>query len=138
MLEEMGARRKRLRLSMGDRGQSLFEFLILSGLVIGSLGMVLRPWMAEAAPWGFAVPVLFLAGHVLMEMRRQQAMRAANDDAAEKIQRNYDWASVLWGLFCALAGIAAFIIAFSAEPAPPEQPEGWSPPESSVSVDILP
>lgn len=139
MVEEMGARRRRLRLSLGDRGHSLFEFLLLSGLMIGSLGLVLRPWMVEAAPWGLAIPVLFLAGHLLLETRRQGAMRAAaSEEAAEKLRRGYDWASVLWGLFCALAGVAAFIIAFSAEPAPPEQQDGWAPPESSVSVDILP
>ena len=135
MFEEMGARRRRLREAFGDRGQSIFEFLIMSGLALGSLGLFVRPWMAEAAPWGFALPPAYLAGYVLIERRRQRASAGAAD--AEQVRRNYDWATLLWSLACALGGAAAFMIAWGAEPAPVEE-EVWTPPESSVPVDMSP
>lgn len=135
---EIGARRKRLRLAMGDRSQALSEFLLLAGLVLGSLGLLLQPWMAGAAPWGFAVPLVFVLGYLAIELRRRASAASGDSEGAARVQAGYDWAIVLWGMTCALAGIAAFVIAWGAEPAPPAEPEGWTPPESSVSVDIVP
>jgi hypothetical protein len=136
MFEEMGARRRRLRAVAGDRGQSVFEFLILAGLALGSLGLFVRPWMADAAPWGFTLPFVYLAGYFLIEARRQRAMAGAED--GEPLRRQYDWAALLWSLACARAGAAAFVIAWGAEPPPPPEPDVWTPPESSVPVDISP
>ncbi|MGE0597168.1 MAG: hypothetical protein AB7P07_12450 [Hyphomonadaceae bacterium] len=138
MFDEVVARRRRLRAVMGDRGQSISEFLVLAGLAIGSLGLILRPWMAAAAPWGFAIPVLFLAGYVLIEARRQRAMAATSAEAAGALARKYDWGFVLWSLFCAVLGAAAFVIAWGAEPAPPPEPDAWIPPDGAVSVEISP
>lgn len=141
LFDEIIARRRRLRETMGDRGQSISEFLVLGGLMIGSLGLFLRPWMPAAAPWGFAIPVLFLVGYALIEARRQRAAAAlgeADADAAAALARTYDWRFVLWSLFCAVAGAAAFAIAWSAEPAQPPEPEGWTPPDGAVSVEISP
>jgi|GEM_PF-1528105 len=75
MFDEMGVRRRRLREAVGDRGQGIAEFLVLAGLGVGSLGLFVRDWMAAAAPWGFAVPLVFLAGYVAIEARRQRAFR---------------------------------------------------------------
>jgi len=136
MFEEMGQRRRRLRAAFGDRGQAIFEFLILAGLALGSLGLLVRLWMPAAAPWGFAIPFVFAAGFLLIERRRQRA-RAADPDS-EAVRRNYDWAALLWSVGCALAGAAAFVIAWGAEPPPAPEEEIWTPPESSVPVDILP
>lgn len=132
MFEEMGARRRRMRLAFGDRGQSLLDFLVLAGLVTGSLGLFVRDWMPAAAPWGFWLPLAFVIGHVLIELRRQAVIAAAPEP--EKLTRPYDWTVLLWSFACALAGAAAFVIAMSSEP----EPENWTPPESAVSVDISP
>ncbi len=136
MFEEMGMRRRRLRTVFGDRGQAIFEFLIMAGLALGSLGLLVRTWMPAAAPWGFALPFVFLAGYVLIERRRQRAHAGAAEP--DIVQRNYDWAALLWSIACALAGAAAFVIAWGAEPPAPPQEEIWTPPESSVPVDISP
>lgn len=190
MFAEMGARRKRLRLAMGDRGQAVMEFLVLSGLVAGSLGLLIGDWMPVAAPWGFALPFVFVAGFLLIEARRQAALAlfqrrlpeinadldtqewarldaemradersaiyqedvkekfAANveprrqyrvENAAQIIAPKYDWAALLWALGCALAGAAAFVIAWTAQPQALEPVEpGWTPPENAVSSDIVP
>lgn len=137
MFAEMGARRRRLRASLGDRGQAIAEFLVLGGLAIGSLGLFVREWMPSAAPWGFALPFVFLIGFGLIEYRRQAAAARADADPA-RLSASYDWIALLWSFGCALAGAAAFVIAWSAEPPPAPQEEIWTPPENSVSVDISP
>ncbi len=135
LFDEMGERRRRLRASIGDRWHTLANFLILAGLVLGSLGLYLRPWMAAVTPWGFWLPLVFVIGYVGIDARRQ-AMLARGGDAP-KVSATHDWASRLWSLACALVGAAAFVIAFTSEP-PPPQIEEWTPPESAVSVDISP
>lgn len=190
MFAEMGARRRRLRASLGDRGQAILEFLVLGGLVLGSLGLFLRPWMPGVAPWGFAIPVVFVVGFFLIEARRQIAVRAYkargpeakiaedrvelevllkklqreegfdDEDLAEartKFEQNtsarwqarlenadaqvaaagYDWFALLWSFGCALAGAAAFVIAFTTEP-PPGPEEEWIPPRDAVTIDMEP
>lgn len=134
LFDELGERRRRLRLSLGDRGQALASFAILAGLALGSLGLFLRPWMAGVAPWGFAVPIVFLIGYVIIDWRRQAALAQGGD--AGKVASTHDWAARLFSLACALAGAAAFVIALTSEPV--EQIEEWTPPESAVSVDISP
>lgn len=136
MFAEMGARRRRLRAILGDRGQGLTEFLVLGGLAIGSLGLFARPWMAAAAPWGFAVPVVFLIGYVLIEARRQAALRRDGAEP-EKVATSYDWGVLLWSLACVLTGAAAFIIAWGAEPPSEEEPI-WEPPAGSVIIEMTP
>jgi hypothetical protein len=137
LFSEMGARRRRLRAALGDRGQGIAEFLVLAGLGIGSLGLFVRDWMPGAAPWGFAVPVVFLIGYLLIDYRRQAALARDGADTA-KVGVSYDWIALLWSFGCALAGAAAFAIAWSAEPPPAVDPNAWTPPETSVPVDISP
>jgi hypothetical protein len=135
LFDELGERRRRLRKSLGDRGQALASFTILAGLILGSAGLYLRPWMIGVASWGFFVPVVFVLGYLLIEWRRQATLAAGAD--AEKTATTYDWISRLFALACALAGAAAFVIAFTSEP-PAPQIEEWTPPDSAVSVDISP
>lgn len=137
MFGEMGARRRRLRAALGDRGQGLVEFLVLGGLMIGSLGLFVREWMPGAAPWGFALPVVYIVGFVLIEYRRQAALAREGADP-DRLRVSTDWTVTLWSLACALAGAAAFVIAWTAEPPPPPQEDVWTPPESTVPVDISP
>jgi hypothetical protein len=131
MFAEMGARRRRLRAALGDRGQALVEFLVLGGLAVGSLGLFVRPWMASVAPWGFWLPLVFVAGYLLIEARRQIAL--ARSAEPEKVGPGYDWMALLWSFGCALAGAAAFVIAWSAKP-----DAYWTPPENTPAVEILP
>ncbi len=126
LFAEMGARRKRMREALGDRGQGLLDLLVLVGLLTGSFGLLVRPWMASAAPWGFALPLVFLIGHGLIEARRQAA------------PGQYDWWVLGWSFSCALAGGAAFMIAWSAAPAPPLAEIIWHPPADVVSTDLAP
>lgn len=189
MIVEWGARRKRLRTAFGDRGQALTDFLVMSGLLVGSVGLFVREWMPGAAPWGFALPFVFVIGFVLIEARRQAAVAAfrrgfeennakleaqewarldaemradersavfqeqekAKFDAGADARRQqrldhpdqiiapkYDWATLLWGFACALAGALAFVIAWNAEPAAAPADDGWRPPEGAISSDIVP
>ncbi|GAM96754.1 hypothetical protein U91I_00374 [alpha proteobacterium U9-1i] len=138
MLEEMGARRRRFRAAFGDRGQALTEFLTFAGIILGSLGLFLRPWMPDAAPWGFAIPFVFVIGHVLIEWRRQATPAPEGAEAAESLTTRYDWSSFLWRMACAAAGVAAFVIAWGAEPVSPSADEGWAPPEEAVTSTIVP
>lgn len=136
LFAEMGARRRRLRAALGDRGQGTVEILVLGGLFVGSLGLFVRDWMPGAAPWGFALPFIFLLGYGLIDARRQAQLARA--EAPERVNASYDWIALGWSFGCALAGAAAFVIAWSAEPPPVQEEEIWTPPESSVSVEISP
>ncbi len=133
--DELGERRRRLRKSLGDRGQALASFAVLAGLMLGSLGLYLKPWMIGVSAWGFGVPVVFDIGYLLIEWRRQADVERGGE--AEALATRYDWTARLFALACALAGCAAFVIAFSSEPPAPHIEE-WTPPESAVSVDISP
>jgi hypothetical protein len=130
LFDELGARRRRMRESFGDRGQSLVDFLVLGGLFFGSAGLLLKPWMAGATPWGFAVPLVFLVGFVLLEARRQ---RAPAPSVEIEGANGHDWIVLIWSLGCALAGAAAFMIALGAEPAPPPEPPSWQPPAEGIT-----
>lgn len=115
--------------------------LIMGGVVAGSLGLFIAPWMPGAAPWGFSLPFIYVAGYLLIELRRQRSgaqARAEDADAAERVANGYDWLVVLWGLACALAGAAAFVIAWSARPEPAPEPDFWTPPETSVESEFDP
>lgn len=134
MMAEMGARRRRLRESLGDYGQALAEFLVMGGLLIGSLGLFVAPWMPGAAPWGFTLPFVVVFGAIWIEKRRQAAL--AKGAEAEAIAPAHDWATFLLALGCAVAGLAAFLIAYGAAPTGPPQEPVWRPPPGAVASDI--
>jgi hypothetical protein len=135
MFAEMGARRRRLRAAFGDRPQALVEFLVLGGLLIGSLGLVVREGMIRTAPWGLALPPAFVIGFLIIEARRQAQLRDGAE--AEKISAGFDWLVLLWSGACALLGLAAFVLAWTAQPHAAQRDE-WEPPHSAVNVDISP
>jgi hypothetical protein len=122
--------------------------LVLGGLVFGSAGLFVLPWMAAAAPWGFAVPFLFVAAYCWLDVRRQAALKlirgnsdgAIDESESKKVRKRHDLAALALAIACASAGAAAFTLAFRAkppEPAPVEEP-AWHPPEDAVDVEILP
>lgn len=146
MMAEMGARRRRLREVLGNYGQGLAEFLVMGGLLAGSLGLFFMSWGPEAAPWGFAVPFVFIAGFLLIEWRRQRAVDSIQleqgahpDDEAEirdAIASRHDWGVFLLAFGCALAGVAALVLAAGAEPQGPPPEYIWTPPPEAVSSDM--
>jgi len=135
LFDELGERRRRLRKSIGDRGQTFASFAVLAGLMLGSLGLYVKAWMIDVAAWGFFVPLVFVIGYLLIDWRRQATLAGGAD--ADKTAATYDMAARLFSFACALAGAAAFVIAFTSEP-PAPQIEEWTPPDSAVSVDISP
>jgi hypothetical protein len=135
MFDEIGARRRRLRASFGDRGQAFTEFLVLAGLAIGSIGLVVREGMVRTAPWGLVLPIVFVIGYFAIEARRQAQVRAGADQV--KTSSSYDWLVLLWSFGCALLGAAAFVLAWTAHPVVAPHVE-WTPPREAVDVDIAP
>ncbi|MBS0386585.1 MAG: hypothetical protein JSS00_14680 [Proteobacteria bacterium] len=135
MFAEMGARRRRMRAAFGDRGQALVEFLVLGGLAVGSLGLLVREGMVRAAPWGLALPFVFVIGFLIIDARRQARIERGADQ--DKSSARYDWVVLLWSFGCALLGVAAFVLAWTAQPRVAQQ-EDWQPPRSAVDVDISP
>jgi hypothetical protein len=136
LFSEYAARRRRLRKALGDRGQSFFEMLVLGGLVLGSLGLFLMPWMAAAAPWGFAIPFVFVAAYCLLDAKRQAAMK--DEGRAEEVRKRHDLAALALAIASAGAGAAAFTIAYRAKPVAPVEEPVWSPPEDAVEIEIAP
>ncbi len=135
LFTELGARRKRLRESFGERGQSVFELALLSALILGTVGLLLHPWMAGAAPWGFALPVLLPLGYVALDARRQRALGAGQDEDA--VRKTHDRLTLVFVSLIIVAGIGAFAYGLASEPPAPPQPDpGWQPPEDAVSVDM--
>jgi protein-S-isoprenylcysteine O-methyltransferase Ste14 len=133
---EFAARRRRLRKALGDRGQGLFELFVLGGLLLGSVGLFYQPWMLPAAAWGLAAPALFVALYVLLDVRRQRALAAADDP--ERVRKRGDWAALAATLACVLLGYAAFAVGVMADPRPrPERP-GWQPPPDAIDTTIHP
>lgn len=150
LFAEMGARRRRMRAVFGDRGQALMEFLVLGGLLLGSLGLFVRDGMIDKAPWGFAVPLVFLIGFLVIDARRQaqQAQQAQQTQETQETQNSaeteqaktsgrHDWIVVLWSFGCALLGAGAFMLAWTNQTRAPAQQE-WQPPREAVDVDISP
>lgn len=132
---ELGARRHRLRKALGDWGQSVFELALIASLILGTFGLLLHPWMAAAAPWGFALPVLLPLGYIALDMRRQRPSPEGAD--AEAARKAHDRLALFWCVLIVVAGIGAFAYALSAEPPPPPAPDpGWQPPDDAVAVDI--
>ena len=133
----MGARRRRLRESLGDRGQALASFCVLGGLGSRLARAFLRAWMPAAAPWGFAVPFVFVIGYLLIDWRRQAAL-ARGGDAAKACARPTIGSRLLLVVRVRARGRCRVRDRLERRTAAPPQDEEWTPPESSVSVDISP
>ena len=135
LFAEMGARRRRMRAAFGDRGQALVEFLVLGGLLVGSLGLFVREGMIAKAAWGFALPPVFVIGFLAIDARRQAQNKAGAEEAKTSVR--YDWIVLLWSFACALLGVGAFMLAWTSQPRVAPQ-QDWQPPREAVDVDISP
>jgi hypothetical protein len=128
MLDELGARRRRLTRKFSPFLGGLLEFAMLGGLVLGVAAVPL------GRPWG-ALPLLgWLAGYIVLDRRRQAALAAGGEP--EAVQRSSD-PTVLW-LTIALAalGFWVFLGAMQAK-----EREGWQKPEDplppAVELEIV-
>jgi hypothetical protein len=138
MFDELGVRRRRLRELMGDRGQSLFEFALLSAFVLGSAGLFVRAWGPGLTPWGFALPFVFLLGYAGLDWRRQGDLaRGADEEATRK---RYNLAALALALITAGLAVFAFVLVLSHTPPPPpvSEEEVWEPPSDTVNFDLQP
>lgn len=140
-LDEALARRRRIATTIGPRMQSLFDLLILGGVALGSGGLFLRYWMLPAAPWGLALPVIFVAGHLWLDWRRQNAPTSnLSKDEAEEARQRTDLYAVGFGVVCAVIGAFTFFYAWGQEPPgqyePPAQAEEWTPPPDVLESEI--
>jgi len=136
LFTEFAARRRRLRKALGDRGQGLFELFVIGGLLLGSAGLFLYPWMIGAAAWGFAIPPLFLGLYLVLDARRQKALAAAADPDA--VRKRADLAALGATLACVLAGYGAFALGIMSDPRPRPEAPGWQPPPDAVDVQLHP
>jgi hypothetical protein len=118
---EFAERRRRLRRALGDMRASIFEFVVLAGVLVG----VFAP---SFAPRGFAgvmfaplIPVVALAGYLAIEAQRQR-----QPGEADAVQRSFDRRTLYFLIAMALLGFASIIWASLAEApfelAPPEVP----------------
>ncbi len=135
-IAEVMARRRRIASTIGPLAQGIFDLALLGGVVIGSLGLLIYPWMPLAAPWGFALPIVYVAGHLLLDRRRQASL--ARGEGAEAVKERGDLFAVLFSLACAGLGAVTFVYALSQKPPPPPPPpaEEWTPPEQVIELDI--
>ncbi|MGE3143437.1 MAG: hypothetical protein AB7L65_08960 [Hyphomonadaceae bacterium] len=133
LLDETAARRKRLRQALGDRGQSLFEFALLTGLVIGAGSFYLRDWLAAYAPLTLLLPFAFVLGYGLIEARRQSEFKAGA--AEESVRKRYDLAALAWAILCGGLGLGLLCYAMTAKP-PPAPATGWEPPRGTVATEL--
>jgi hypothetical protein len=138
LFAELGARRRRLRKAFGERGQSLFEFSLIGAFALSTLGLFIYPWMASAAPWGFAIPIAFALGYLALDVRRQTAARvvAEGEPQEEAVRLLHDRLALAWSVLCIAAGVAAFVFALNARPPAPIDADAWRPPENAVAVDL--
>jgi hypothetical protein len=132
--EEFFARRMRLRRAIGERSASLFEFAVLSGLVLGILGPLLFPWGPFPAWWGVLPLVFFVIGLVALDARRRRDLSAGADE--EKARKRHDRFALAVALAAPLLGAVAFTAAaLSPEPTIQLGPE-YDTPEDAVYLDL--
>ncbi len=131
---EFAARRLRLRKALGDGRASLFEYVILLGVILGVAAPGFGPKGFLGAHYGPLLPILLIAGYVLIDMSRQRVLARGAEEAA--VRAAFD-RRVLW--FCiavAAIGYLTFVWALLApapfELVPDEEPVG------ALSVTIGP
>jgi len=123
---EFAARRRRLRKAIGDGRASLFEFVLLAGLVIGVAAPSFAPAAFLGRSFGPLLPVLAVLGYLAIDAGRQRALAADAEEASVSAASDR---RALWFLaVVAAAGYATFAWALlTPEPfelVPEELPSG--------------
>lgn len=123
---EFAARRGRLRKALGDGRASLLEYVILLGVILGIASPGFGPKGFLGAQYGPLLPVLLIAGYVLIDLSRQRVVaRGAAEDA---VRAAFDRRALWFCLAVAAIGYLTFVWALLApapfELAPEEAPTG--------------
>ena len=131
---EFGARRKRLRKALGDGRASLLEYVLLLGLVLAIASPSFGPKHFVGGYFGPALPLLLVAGYVLLDANRQTLI--ARGQAEEAVRPAFD-RRVLW--FCiAVAGIGYLTFVWALFAPSPFELVPDAPPPGAVEVTIGP
>ena len=123
---ELGARRKRLRKAIGDGRASLLEYVLLLGVVLGVASPSFGPKHFVGAYAAPVLPVLLIAGYLVIEANRQTLI--ARGQAAEAVRPANDQRVLRFLIAVAVIGYLVFVWALLAPPpfelAPEEAPPG--------------
>jgi hypothetical protein len=130
---EFVARRKRLRKALGDGRASLFEYVILLGMVLGVAAPGFGPKGFVGALYGPLLPALLIAGYLLLDAGRQRVVARGGD---ESLSPAFDRRALWFCVAVAAIGYATFVWALLA-PAPFELVPTEEP-ASALSVTIGP
>jgi hypothetical protein len=128
LFEELAARRRRLREAVGRRAD-LVEFAVIGGLALAAFTPIFNEHAPSAARWALAIPVAFALGYVLLDWRRQAALKAGRAGPA------HDRLALYWMIAVPALGAAAFVAAALAPPPPADRfavPSGGR----ALAVDI--
>lgn len=119
---ELTAQRMQLRKRLNESRASLIEFGLLTCLLLGSLGLVVPERGFAVAPWGVAIPFVYLAAMLVVEVLRQRAVKAPED--VLRMRRGYGRITGAIGFLSAAAGLATFIhaVTWGQSLPPPEVP----------------
>jgi preprotein translocase subunit SecG len=120
MFEELAERRLRLHKAVRAFTAGLIEFFVLGGLTLG----VLAVWLRQ--PLGVLPLIGFIVGCLLIEQRRQAALKAAVAAGGDEllVRRRSDMQVLAVSIAMALAGFLVFGLAMAAK-----EKEGWVTPE---------
>jgi hypothetical protein len=126
-ISELGRQRMNLRKRLNESRASLIEFGLLTCLMLGSIGLLVPERGFAAAPWGVAIPIMYLAAMAVVEIVRQRAIKQPED--VVRMRRGYGRVTGLIGFLSAAAGMATFVHAII-------HGQPLSPPDAPVPEDL--
>jgi hypothetical protein len=124
MFEELAERRLRLHKAVRAFTAGLIEFAIVGGLFVSLLAIPL------GNVFGVLPPLIFFAGYLLLERRRQAALKAvqAADGDEAALRKRSDRQALIFSIVVALVGFGVFGQAMAIK-----EKEGWVPREPPPS-----
>ncbi len=123
---EFAARRRRLRTALGDGRASLFEYVLLLGLILGIASPGFGPKGFIGALYGPLLPVLLIAGYFLIDASRQRVLArgAAEETAGPAFDRRVLWFCIAVAAIGYLTFVWALLAPTPFELVPEEEPPG--------------
>jgi predicted secreted protein len=135
-LEEFGDQRRRLRRFAKEPRASLIEFTLFAGFVLAALGPIIVAHGYRAAPWGPAVPFLFLAAAVWSYSRLRPNLGGVEEAPA---RQRHDRVVLAAAIIVSAIGVATFWWAMrNGQPAPDFVPGPLDQLPEAVDTQIVP